>query len=87
MGYMASGIYFSNFLENKEEKEWSDPQPDSTIQPKARGQLHMEHDYFGHHIWSRYRGMSTLQPRNNQEFIVIKDSIICDDFKYLSWKS
>ena len=32
------------------QKDWSDPQPDSTIQPKARGLLHMEREYFAHHI-------------------------------------
>ena len=32
------------------EKDWSGPQPDSTIQPKARGLLHMEREYFAHHI-------------------------------------
>ena len=37
-GIYVSEIYFSNFLKNKEgEKDWSDPQPDSTIQSKARG--------------------------------------------------
>ena len=27
-------------------KDWSDPQPDSAIQPKAWGLLHMEREYF-----------------------------------------
>ena len=30
------------------EKDWSDPQPDSAIQPKAQGLLHMEREYFAH---------------------------------------
>ena len=34
----------------EEEKDWSDPLPDSTIQPKARGLLHMEREYIAHHI-------------------------------------
>ena len=39
---MASEIYFSIFLENKErKKDRSDHHPDSAIQPKARGLLHM----------------------------------------------
>ena len=47
----VSEIYFSIFLKNKEEeKDRSDPQPDSTIQPKARGLLHMEREYFARHI-------------------------------------
>ena len=56
---------FFEFLEHKEEKDWSDPQPDSAIQPKARGLLHMEREYFAHHIWSRFQGLSTSQPRCN----------------------
>ena len=61
---------FFKFLKNKEEeKDWSDPQPDSTIQPKARGLLHMEREYFAHHIWSRFRGLSTSQPRSNHEYL------------------
>ena len=50
-GICASEIYFLNFLENKGEKDWSDAQPDSAIQPKAGGLLHMEREYFAHHIW------------------------------------
>ena len=69
-GICASEIYFSNFLKNKEgEKDWSDPQPDSTIQSKARGLLYMEREYFAHHIWSRLRGLSTSQPRNNLKYL------------------
>ena len=63
-GIYVSEIYFSIFLKNKEEeKDWSVPQSDSTIQPKARGLLHMEREYFAHHIWSRFRGLSISQPR------------------------
>ena len=51
------------------QKDWSDPQPNSAIQPKARGLLHMECEYFTHHIWSRFRGLSTLQPRSNQKYL------------------
>ena len=66
----VSEIYFSIFLKNKEEeKDWSDPQPDSTIQPKARGLLHMEREYFAHHIWSRLRGLSTSQPRSKRKYL------------------
>ena len=65
-----SEIYFSNFLKNKEEeKDWSDPQPDSTSQPKARGLLHMEREYFVHHKWSRFRGLSTSQPRSKWKYL------------------
>ena len=66
----VSEIYFSIFLKNKEEeKDWSDPQPDSTIQPKARGLLHMEREYFAHHIWSRFRGLSTSQTQNKRKYL------------------
>jgi hypothetical protein len=51
------------------EKDWSDPQPDSAIQPKARGLLHMEREYFAHHIWSRFRGLSTSQARSNRKYL------------------
>ena len=68
-GICASEIYFSIFLENNKGKDWSDPQSDSAIQPKARGLLHMECEYFAHHIWSRFRGLSTSQPRSNHEYL------------------
>ena len=68
-GICASKIYFLNFLKKKEEKDCSDPQPNSAIQPKARGLLHMEREYFVHHIWSRFRSLSTSQPRSNQKYL------------------
>ena len=48
---------------------WSDLQPDSAIQPKPRGLLHMEREYFAHHIWSRFQGLSTSQPRSKQKYL------------------
>ena len=36
-GICASEIYFSNFWKIMKEKDWSNPQPDSTIQRMARG--------------------------------------------------
>ena len=69
-GIYVSEIYFSNLLKNKkEEKDWSDTQSDSTIQPKARGLLYMEREYFAHHILSRIRGLSTSQPRSNHKYL------------------
>ena len=67
-GIRTSEIYFLIFLENKE-KDWSDPQSDSAIQPKARGLLHMEREYFAHHIWSGFRGLNTSQPQSNQKYL------------------
>jgi len=41
-----------NFFKNKSEDK-NDPQPDPSVQPKARGLLHMEHEYIAHHIRRR----------------------------------
>ena len=60
---------FQFFSKIMKEKDWSDPQPDSVIQPKARGLLHMEREYFAHHIWSRFHGLSTSQPRSNRNYL------------------
>ena len=65
----ASEIYFSIFLENNEGNRLKWPSPDSAIQPKSRGLLHMECEYFAHHIWSRFRGLSTSQPRKQPEVL------------------
>jgi hypothetical protein len=51
------------------QKNWSDPQPNSAIQPKSRGLLQMEREYFAHHIWSKFRGMSTSQPQSNRKYL------------------
>ena len=68
-GYVYQRFIFQIFWKIKKEKDWSDPQPDSAIQPKARGLLHMEREYFAHHIWSRFCGLSTSQPRSNQKYL------------------
>ena len=65
----ASEIYFSNFWKIVKEKDWSDPQPDSAIQPKAQGLLHMEREYFTHHIWSRFRGLEHLTASKQMEVL------------------
>ena len=62
-------LFFYFFWKIIKEKDWSDPQPDSAIQPKARGLLHMVHEYFAHHIWSRLQGLSTSQPRSNRKYL------------------
>ena len=48
---VIDGLFFK-FFEDKDEKieDWFDPQPYSAIQPKARGLLHMEHEFIAHHI-------------------------------------
>ena len=68
-GIYASEVYFSNFWKIKKEKDWSDHQPDSMIQPRARGLLYMEREYFAHHIWSRFQGLSTSQTRSNRKYL------------------
>jgi hypothetical protein len=68
-GYVYQRFIFQFFWKIMKEKDWSDPQPDSAIQPKARGLLHMEREYFAHHVWSRFRGMSTSQPRSNWKYL------------------
>jgi len=68
-GIWVSEIYFQFFWKIMKQKDWSDPQPNSAIQPKARGLLHMEHEYFAHHIWSRFQGLSTSQPQGNHEYL------------------
>ena len=37
-------------------EDWIDPQPDSVIQPKARGLLHMEREFIARHIRRRDSG-------------------------------
>jgi hypothetical protein len=52
-------------------KTENDPQPDPSIQPKARGLLHMEREYFAYHIGRRNSGLehliSSMQPKKYSE--------------------
>ena len=59
---VSSAIYF--FKEDKGEKikDWFDFQPDSTIQPKARGILYMECDFHRIPYKKITRGLGTSQP-------------------------
>ena len=68
-GYVHQRFIFQNFWKIIKGKDWSDPQPDSMILPKARGLLHMEREYFAHRIRSRFWGLSTSQPRSNQKYL------------------
>ena len=68
-GYVYQRFVFNFFWKIMKEKDWSDPQPDSAIQPKTRGLLHMEREYFAHHIWSRFRGLSTSQSQRNWKYL------------------
>ena len=72
-------LFFNFFWKIKKKKDWSDPQPDSAIQPKARGLLHMEREYFAHHIWSRFRGLSTSQPRSNRKYLKNYSTFLKED--------
>ena len=46
---------WQTFFKNRPEDR-NDPQPDPSIQPKARGLLHMECEYIAHHIGRRDSG-------------------------------
>ena len=41
-------------------KTENNPQPDPSVQPKARGLLHMEREYIAHHIRRRNSGLEHL---------------------------
>ena len=60
---------FQFFWKIKKEMDWSDPQPDCAIQPKARGLLHMEREYFAHHIWTRLSGLEHLTASEQTEVL------------------
>ena len=49
----------------------NDPQPDPSVQPKARGLLHMEREYIAHHIRRRNLGLehliASMQPKKHSE--------------------
>ena len=50
-----NGIFFRDNLNfkrknSKDPEDRFDPQPDPSIQPKARGLLHMEREYIANHI-------------------------------------
>ena len=66
---MYQRFIFQFFWKIIKKKDWSEPQPDSEIQPKARGLLHMECEYFAHHIWSKFQGLSTSQPQSKRKYL------------------
>ena len=45
---------------NKDRDDKGNPQPDPSVQPKARGLLHMECEYIAHHIRRRNSGLEHL---------------------------
>ena len=55
----------------KDPEDKSNPQPDPSVQPKARGLLHMEREYIAHHIRRRDSGLEHLiasfQPKKFSE--------------------
>ena len=58
---VINGIFFSRKIRisNEDLEDFFlkiDPQPDSVIQPKAWGLLHMEREYIAHHILKRRSG-------------------------------
>jgi len=50
---------WQTFFKNRPE-DGNDPQPDSSVQPKARGLLHMEREYITQHIRRRNSGLEHL---------------------------
>ena len=50
---------WQTFFKNRPEDR-NDPQPDPPVQPKARGLLHMEHEYIAHHILRKNSGLVHL---------------------------
>ena len=50
---------WQTFFKNRPEDR-NDPQPDPSVQPKARGLLHMEREYIAHHIGRRNLGLEHL---------------------------
>ena len=73
-------IFFKNRPEDR-----NDPQLDPSIQPKARGLLHMEREYITHHIRRRNSGLehliASVQPGKYS-----KDYSRCSmDFKLEQW--
>ena len=47
---------WQTFFKNRPEDR-NDPQPDPSVQPKARGLLHMEREYIAHYIRRRNSGL------------------------------
>ena len=56
---------------NKDHDDKGNPQPDPSVQPKARGLLHMECEYIAHHIRGTDPGLehliASVQPRKYSE--------------------
>ena len=65
-----NGLFFKGDLKDFTSEDWFDPQPDSVIQPKARGLLHMERDFITHHIKEDLRLehlIASMQQRKHSE--------------------
>jgi len=50
----------ANFFSKTRPEDRNDPQPDPSVQPKARGLLHMEREHVAHHIKRRNLGLEHL---------------------------
>ena len=73
-----------NFFK-KDPEDGNDPQPDPTVQPKARGLLHMQREYNAHHIRRRNSGLEHLIP-SMQPGKYSEDYSRCSkDFKPEQW--
>ena len=65
----VSKIYFSNFLENNEGKRLKWPSAWFCDSSKGSGATPYGAQVLPHHIWLRFRGLSTSQPRSNQKYL------------------
>ena len=70
LGGYVTCVINGNFFKNRPEDR-NDPQPDPSVQPKARGLLHMEREYIAHYIRRNNSGLEHLiastQPRKYSE--------------------
>ena len=73
-----------NFFK-KDPEDGNNPQPDPTVQPKARGLLHREHEYIAHHIRKRDSGLEHLIASMQPEKYSKNYSRHSRDFKPEQW--
>ena len=77
--------YFSKIFE-RQMKIWKiliedrfDPQPDSSIQPMARGLLHMEREFIAHHIKDNTLGLEHLTASKQSKDVFGKSLEVLDE--------
>ena len=67
LGGCETCVINGNFFFKNRPEDRNDPQPDPSVQPKARGLLHMEREYIAHHIRRKDSGLehliASIQPK------------------------